>query len=374
MCLTTPSIPDPSQRAKDKTSKPHGHEHHRRNQKVRFHRQTLRPAAKKLKLMKSKICQLHLLAVLIAALFIVPVDAGAQTTEKVRIAYASNSLAFLVPFVAKDRGFYTKHGIEAELIQVRPNVAMAALLSGDIDYVELIGSIIRSAGRGAPVRAISTSIKAPFFSFAANNKFKTVRDLKGATIGVTAIGGTNYVSTRLTLRHYGLDPDKDVKLLAIGDEKLMYEAFKIGRVDCVVVAPPFSVILRREGFPLLAHTGELLNFPFSGLGTTLDKIGKNRAQARKLLRGEIEALRFIRANPAGTTDVIRKRFSMDEKLARESYDVVVDAFSRDGRVPLEGVEILLDIEKSAKQIPQNITAEMVVDNSLADEALKELGR
>ena len=324
--------------------------------------------------MKSIIHQVRLLAVLIAALLTAPTDPQAQTTEKVRIAYASNSLAFLVPFVAKDRGLYAKHGIEAELIQVRPNVAMAALLSGDIDYVELIGSVIRSAGRGAPVRAISTSIKAPFFSFAANSKFKTIKDLKGATIGVTAIGGTNYVSTRLTLRHYGLDPDKDVKILAIGDEKLMYEAFRIGRVDCVVVAPPFSVILRREGFPLLAHTGELLNFPFSGLGTTLDKIGKNRAQARKLLRGEIEALRFVRANPAGTTDVIRKRFSMDEKLARESYDVVVDAFSRDGRVPLEGVEILLDIEKSAKQIPQNITAEMVVDNSLADEALKELGR
>jgi NitT/TauT family transport system substrate-binding protein len=251
---------------------------------------------------------------------------------------------------------------------------MAALLSGDIDYVELIGSIIRSAGRGAPVRAISTSIKAPFFSFAANNKFKTLKDLKGATIGVTAIGGTNYVSTRLTLRHYGLDPDKDVKILAIGDEKLMYEAFKIGRVDSVVVAPPFSVILRREGFPLLAHTGELLNFPFSGLGTTLDKIGKSRAQIRKLLRGEVEALRFVRANPAGTTDVIRNRFKMDEKMARESYEVVVDAFSRDGRVPLEGVEILLGIEKAANQIPQNITAEMVVDNSLVDETLKELGR
>ena len=324
--------------------------------------------------MKHKVHRFHVLAVLVAALLIVAADSYSQTTEKVRIAYASNSLAFLVPFVAKDRGLYTKYGVDAELIQVRPNVAMAALLSGDIDYVELIGSIIRSAGRGAPVRAISTSIKAPFFSFAANSKFKTIKDLKGATIGVTAIGGTNYISTRLTLRHYGLDPDKDVKILAIGDEKLMYEAFKIGRVDCVVVAPPFSVILRREGFPLLAHTGELLNFPFSGLGTTLDKIGKNRAQARKLLRGEIEALRFVRANPAGTTDVIRKRFNMDEKLARESYDVVVDAFSRDGRVPLEGVEILLDIEKSAKQIPQNITAEMVVDNSLADEVLKELGR
>jgi ABC-type nitrate/sulfonate/bicarbonate transport system substrate-binding protein len=324
--------------------------------------------------MKQKTNRFHVLTVIVAALLIVPVDSPAQTTEKVRIAYASNSLAFLVPFVAKDRGLYTKNGIEAELIQVRPNVAMAALLSGDIDYVELIGSIIRSAAKGAPVRAISTSIKAPFFSFVANSKFKTIKDLKGATIGVTAIGGTNYVSTRLTLRHYGLDPDKDVKILAIGDEKVMYEAFKIGRVDSIVVAPPFSVILRREGFPLLANTGELLNFPFSGLGTTLDKIGKNRAQARKLLRGEIEALRFVRGNPAGTTEVIRKRFGMDEKMARESYEVVVDAFSRDGRVPLEGVEILLGIEKAANQIPQNITADMVVDNTLVDETLKELGR
>jgi len=72
--------------------------------------------------------------------------------------------------------------------------------------------------------------------------------------------------------------------------------------------------------------------------------------------------------------VIRKRFSMDEKLARESYDVVVEAFSRDGRVPLEGVEILLGIEKAANQIPPNVTAEMVVDNTLVDETLKEIAR
>src|SRR5262249_19254960 len=150
-----------------------------------------RPCGEKLNRMKSRLCPLEILSVFIAVLLIVPVDSQAQTGEKIRVAYASNSLAFLVPFVAKDRGLYAKHGIEAELVQVRPNVAMAALLSGDIDYVELIGSIIRSAGRGAPVRAISTSIKAPFFSFAANSKFKTIKDLKGATIGVTAIGGTN---------------------------------------------------------------------------------------------------------------------------------------------------------------------------------------
>ncbi len=227
--------------------------------------------------------------------------------EKVRIAVATSSLAFLVPFVAKDHGLYPKHGSDVELIQMRPNIAMAALLSGDIDYAELIGSVIRSAARGLPVRAISTGIKAPFFSIVAQNKYKSMKDLKGAVIGLASIGGTNHISTRLTLRQFGLDPDKDVKFLAIGDEKLMYDAFKIGRVESIVVAPPFSV------------------------------------------------------------------FSMDEKLARESYDVVVNAFSRDGRVPLDGVDILLQIEKDAKQIPPTVTPQMVVDSSLIEETLKEMG-
>jgi ABC-type nitrate/sulfonate/bicarbonate transport system substrate-binding protein len=89
--------------------------------------------------------------------------------EKVRIAIATGSLAFMVPFVAKDRGFYLKHGSDVELIQMRPNISVAALLSGEIHYIELIGSAIRSAARGLPVRAISTGIKAPFFSIIGQN-------------------------------------------------------------------------------------------------------------------------------------------------------------------------------------------------------------
>lgn len=295
-----------------------------------------------------------------------------QLPEKVRVAIATSSMAFLVPFVAKDRGLYLKHGSEVELIQMRPNIAVAALLSGEIDYMELIGSAIRSAARGLPVRAVSTSIKAPFFSIVAQRKFKTVSDLKGAVVGLTSIGGTNYVSTRLTLRQLGLDPDKDVKLLAIGDEKLMFDAFKLGRADAVVLAPPFSVQLKREGYPILAQTAKYVTIPFSGLGTTIDRIKNHRDQVKRLLKAEIEALQFIQGNAAGTTEVIRKRFKMEDKLARESYDVVVDAFSRDGRVPLDGVDVLLQIEKDAKQIPVTITPQMVVDATLAEEALKEL--
>ena len=315
-------------------------------------------------------------ALLLVLFVVLPCTARAQDKaqpEKVRIAIATSSLAFLVPFVAKDRGFYLKHGSEVELIQMRPNISIAALLSGEIEYIELIGSAIRSAARGLPIRAISTGIKSPFFSIIAQHKYKSMKELKGAIIGLTSIGGTNHVSTRITLRQFGLDPEKDVKLIAIGDEKVMFDAFKVGRADAVVLAPPFSVQLKREGFPVLAQTAQYVTIPFSGLGATIERIKNNRAQIKRVLKAEIEALRFIQGNAAGTTEVIRRRFNMEEKLARESYDVVVEAFSRDGRVPLEGVEILLQIEKDQKLIPATVTPQMVVDQSLVEEALKELG-
>jgi NitT/TauT family transport system substrate-binding protein len=317
-----------------------------------------------------------IIAAFVLHLLACPVSSLAQdksAPEKVRIAIATGSLAFMVPFVAKDRGFYLKHGSDVELIQMRPNISVAALLSGEIHYIELIGSAIRSAARGLPIRAISTGIKAPFFSIIGQNKYKSIKDLKGTVIGLTSIGGTNHISTRITLSKLGLDPDKDVKFLAIGDEKVMFDAFKAGRADVVVLAPPFSVQLKREGFPILAQTAQHVTIPFSGVGTTIDRIQNNRVQIKRVLRAEIEALRFIQANAAGTTEVIRKRFGMDEKLARESYDIVVESFSRDGRVPLDGVDILLQIEKDQKLIPQTVTSQMVVDATLVEEALKELG-
>jgi len=310
------------------------------------------------------------------AFLIAPLQSRSQdkpSLEKVRIAIATGSLAFLVPFVAKDRGFYMKYGSDVELIQMRPNISVAALLSGEIHYIELIGSAIRSAARGLPIRAISTNIRAPFFSIIGQNKFKSIKDLKGAVIGLTSIGGTNHISTRITLSKLGFDPDKDVKFLAIGDEKVMFDAFKAGRADVVVLAPPFSVQLKREGFPVLAQTAQHVVIPFSGIGTTLERIQNQRAQVKRVLKAEIEALRFIQNNAAGTTEVIRKRFNMDEKLARESYDIVVESFSRDGRVPLDGVDILLQIEKDQKLIPATVTPQMVVEATLVEEALKELG-
>ena len=304
--------------------------------------------------------------------FLLPALAHAQ--EKIRVTYANNSLTFLAAFIAKDRGFYARNGLSAELIQARPAVNIAALLSGDVDYAEVFGSAIRSAARGAPIRAFSNSIKAPFFSLIAHSSIKSVKELKGRVIGVTSIGGTNQISGRLLFQSFGVDPDKDIKFLAIGEEKFVVEAFKARRVDAILVAPPFSIMMKREGFPVLANAADVVSFPLAGLSTTVDKIRQNRSQVKRVLKSEIEALRYLSADAAGSTEIIRKRFAMDDALARDSYAVVVGAYSRDGRVDQAGVENLLDMERKAGLIPKTMTVDQVIDASIAEEVLKEMGR
>jgi ABC-type nitrate/sulfonate/bicarbonate transport system substrate-binding protein len=301
-----------------------------------------------------------------------PVSLHAQ--DKIRITYANNSLSFLAAFIAKDRGFYAKNGLGAELVQARPAVNIAALISGDADYAEVFGSAIRSAAKGAPLRAFSTSIRAPFFSLVVPPAIKSVKELKGRVIGVTSLGGTNQISGRILFQYFGLDPDRDVKFLAIGEEKFVVEALKAKRVDAILVAPPFSILMKREGFVLLANTADMASIPLAGLSATVDKIKQNRSQVKRVLKAEIEALRYLRDDAAGATEVIRKRFAMDEAMARESYAVVVNAFSRDGKIPVEAVENILNLEKKEGLIAKTVTVDQVIDASIAEEVLKEMGR
>jgi ABC-type nitrate/sulfonate/bicarbonate transport system substrate-binding protein len=310
--------------------------------------------------------------IILLAVCLIPISI-ADAQEKIRITYANNSLSFLAAFVARDRGFYAKNGLSAELVQARPAVNIAALVSGDVDYAEVFGSAIRAAARGAPVRAFSTSIKAPFFSLIVNPTIKSFKDLKGRVIGVTSLGGTNQISGRLMLQHFGVDPDRDVKFLAIGEEKFVVEAFKTKRVDAILVAPPFSILMKREGFAALANTADVVAIPLAGLSATLDKIKQNRSQVKRVLKSEIEALRYLREDASGAIEVIRRRFAMDDAMARESYEVVVNAFSKDGRVDTVGVENLLEIERKAG-LPKTVNIDQVIDASIAEEVLKELGR
>jgi ABC-type nitrate/sulfonate/bicarbonate transport system substrate-binding protein len=309
---------------------------------------------------------------LLLAVFLIPAFALAQSMEKIKIVYASRSLPFFSAFVAKEMNFYAKQGLEVELIQVAPRIAITALATNQVDYSLNIGSTMRAAMRGLPVRAVASSTVAPFFALIT--KEKSVQDLKGKLVGVTDPGGTNYQVTKLILQHYGLVPLKDVQLLTIGEEKLILDSLLSGRIAGAAISPPWPFEAERHGFKILVKASDVAQFPFVGPTANLDKIKNQREQVKKVIRAEIEALRFIRERRQESIDMIMRLFKMDKEIAQKSYDFTASFFSKDARIQPEAVKRLIALEKEAGNIKEDVDVSQVADLSLAEEVHRELSR
>jgi ABC-type nitrate/sulfonate/bicarbonate transport system substrate-binding protein len=294
--------------------------------------------------------------------------AFAQAPEKIKIVYASRGLPFFSAFVAKEMRFYEKQGLEAELIQVAPRIAITALATNQVDYSMNIGSTLRAAMRGLPVRAVASSTIAPFFALVT--KENSVQELKGKLVGVTDPGGTNYQVTKLILAHYGLAAPKDVPLLTIGEEKLILDALLSGRIAAAAISPPWPFEAERHGFKILVKASDVVQFPFVGITTHVDKIKSQREQVKRVIRAEVEALRFIRERRPESIEMIGRIFNMDKEIAQKSYDFTASFFSKDARIQPEAVKRLIALEKEVGGIKDDIDVSQIADLAIAEEALR----
>jgi ABC-type nitrate/sulfonate/bicarbonate transport system substrate-binding protein len=306
-------------------------------------------------------------ASLTLALFL-PSAAISQTPEKIKIVYASRSLPFFTSFVSKEMNFYAKQGLDVDLVQIAPRIAITALATNQVDYSMNIGSTLRAAMRGLPVRAVASSTVAPFFALVA--KEKSVQELKGKIVGVTDPGGTNYQVTKLILAHYGLSAPKDVPLLTIGDEKLILDALLSGRIAAAAISPPWPFEAERHGFKILVKASDVAQFPFVGVTASVDKIKGQREQVKKVIRAELDALRFVRERRADSIELISRIFKMDRDIAQKSYDFIASFFSRDARIQPEAVKRLIALEKEAGGVKDDVEVSQVADLSLVEEVLK----
>ena len=153
---------------------------------------------------------------LLVLLVFLSLPVSLHAADKIRIGYPDfNSSTFTLP-LAHLRGFFQEEGLQAELIRIRSAVALPALTSGEIDYHTVVSPALIAALRGIPVRLVACFAPGLTTAIIARPEFKTIQDLKGKTIGLNSIGGGLESTVRMMLKHYGLDPDKDVKFLATG--------------------------------------------------------------------------------------------------------------------------------------------------------------
>lgn len=241
--------------------------------------------------------------VLFFTLFFI-IHSSAQAMDRIRIAVSNPNMPNLTLAVAHKRGFLKEQGMEAEIIRMNPNVSITALASGDNDYSQLFGAVVGAAIAGLPVKVVAGFVKNWPLTLIARPEFKSVKELRGRTLGVSSYGATPEVAARLIFKYFGIDPEKEIKVLALGSDAARITALKQKVVDVIVISPPADSQLEKLGFNILARAHEFFNFPYLGSGVNTKRIRERADEVRRVIRAAIKANRYIYENRDGAVQVL----------------------------------------------------------------------
>lgn len=306
-------------------------------------------------------------------LFLFNSPAQLEAAEKIRLAVSNLNMSFMTAAIALKKGFFQQEGLDAEIIQMRVPVMITALSTGEIDYTMVFGSVVRAAIRGLPIRVVASFLDGSAHALIARPEIKSVGDLRGKTLGVESYGASSDVVARMMIKHFGIDPEKEMKVVALGADRARLAALQAGLVDVVVISPPADAEGKKAGFNILTRAYELFRFPFVGLGVNLKKIEEKPEEVKRTLKALIKANRYIRENREGTADVLVAwgRVSRDEALA--SYDSTWRVFSPDGSIPADGLRLVVERAKRELKTTRDVPLSEVSDLAILREAQQDLG-
>jgi len=201
-------------------------------------------------------------------------------------------------WVAYRSGAFEKHGLKLKPVYIRGSVtAIQSLLAREL-------SIQMEAGP-AGVRAWARGVKEVVLIGAVGNKLDYVlvakpsirkpEDLKGKKIGVSQIGASSDFIARYAAQQLGLNPDKDVTILAAGGMGQRWAALTGGHIDATVAQPPYTLLARKEGYPVLLDISKQdFQYPISAVFTTRSFIKAEPETVMNFMRGLADGMDFYR--------------------------------------------------------------------------------
>jgi NitT/TauT family transport system substrate-binding protein len=310
------------------------------------------------------------LIVIAAAIFL---STPAAALDRIRVAVSNPNMPNLTAALAQKQGFFKDENLDAEIIRMNPNVAITALSTGDVDYCQLFGAVVGGAIAGLPVRIVAGYLDNWPMTLIAQPELKTLKDLKGKTLGISSFGATPDVAARLMIKQAGIDPEKEIKILALGSDAARLTALKQRVVDVVVISPPADTQMEKQGYKILARAYELFSFPYLGLGTHSRKIKEKPGEIRRVIKATILANRFIRDNRDEAVNTLIGWGKVEREFAYASYDALKNLFNADGSVPEDGLRLVIEQARRSAKVTREVAPNEVVDLSFLRAAQAELG-
>ncbi len=299
----------------------------------------------------------------------------AQQLKKINVVYTIVSGDSLPLWVAQEKGYFAKYGLDARLEFITGSAqTIAAMMAGKVDFTNAGGGAVVEADlAGGDAVVIGASVPYFLMSMYSQPEIQSVKELKGKRVAVTTLGTATDFARRMILQKAGLNPDRDVAVLQTKGPAEVLQALLTKNAEAGVVVPPLTVIARQKGMKELVDLiGAKVPYIQTSVATTRHLIQKDPLLAENFLKAITEANAFEKQDPKGTKEILNKYLkNLSDDLLEESYQqFVVAMYQKYPHVPLAGIQTLLDFIGLTNEKARAAKPEQFVDTSFVQKLEK----
>ncbi|MBM4264152.1 MAG: hypothetical protein FJ145_22355 [Deltaproteobacteria bacterium] len=308
----------------------------------------------------------HWLIAWVVCILVVP--SPVRAAQEVTLGYANISARVSPLWIAREKGFFTKHGVPLQAVFLpHASALFATLAAGQVQVANSGGSTALGAvAGGLDLKVIGTFTSRIPFDIVARPTIKEAKDLRGKRLGIQGIGGTIWMAGLLGLEYLGLDPGLDqVQVVAAGEQTLLTQALEKNTVDAIVVDSAFSNMLKGRGYSVLVELSKT-NIPFvsNGIITRGSYLQQQPDAVRNIVKGWMEGVAFAlspKTKPAVIATIMRYLKINDPELAERGYQDLQQATDRKPFPSLEGLRNVQRLMAQRNPAVGNLKIENLID-------------
>jgi NitT/TauT family transport system substrate-binding protein len=289
--------------------------------------------------------------------------AAAEPTYKIRIGFPSLAFSYMPFYVAQEKGFYKKYGIESEYIQMGTTIQPQAVVAGNINYFTSVSTGISAAAAGLPLVIVINFCDTSPWVLVTNKDINKPQDLIGKTVALSGIRTAPYYFFQALLKKSEIN-EKDVNIINTGGTADSFRALTSNRVVGTIVTPPFDDKAVSLGYKKFMQLGDLADIPYVGLVTSQNEIKNNRESVRRTIIAVMDSLAWLRANRAESSKMIVDKFKVNQAEAENTYATLIKLLNKDGRLNPKVARGYLDLLRQERPIPADFDVQKVVDFSM----------
>lgn len=326
---------------------------------------------------RSKIVALALTVFSALSLILPSGTAEAQEKIKFPVGVGTKTIGTNMFWLATQKGFFDEFGLDVQPVLLRGTaITMQALVSESL-FLALgsADSTIGAAASGADLVAVGGVVNGLTQAIVAAKNYRTIKELRGATIGVQVLtsGATNVL--KRILKQDGLEYPADYKLLAVGGGSFNLAALISGLLAATYLVVPLDYSAERQGFNVLGYFKDSFpNYQLSVLAVKRAWAERNRGLLIRFLKGAVRAHRWLYANKEAAIDFLAKEIPLKPELARRGWEYYTTnrIWHPNAEINLEGLKFTMQVyAEEFKATPPDPLK--YIDRSYLQQAIRELG-